>query len=361
MAEEVQDRRPSPAELNAKRNNDRLARLAEINDTADGQRAADLRDVDGEREAGPFQGGEFDDSEAARTRKAHEADDLARQALLEREELAREEEQREEQRARELQSEGAEEDEPTTRRSRAEPEEDADERVTDGVRYYRTIVNGSEKWLTLKELRTNASVAANAEEALQRAQDALKRAADTELTPKADPGEAPDDTDLENVILSASTGDEEAVKKLASVVRARSKGPTTQDVSRLVAQQIATQRLVEQSEAAAQDVLGNEVLAPEFRRRLAVLGQQRPTTRIEAAYKEIAEQMRKDFAPMLSAPGNGRQPTKEQRKRAIVNPPQSAGRQPRREEDDREVPVSETIDQMARARGQAHAHRIRRS
>lgn len=359
-------RGPGPADGNAARQRARIDRMARIARTADAQRSAHMMDVDGDgrggiHTTGRFAGGEFDDSPEAREQAALREEDLARQSLEEQQERERESERLEQEEARRLQSEGGTGDdsqETPPERSRAVTEE-GDERVIDGVRYYRTILGGIEKWLTAKELRELAATASNAEATLQRAEEALRSAASAELTPKAGPAEIPSEEDLENIILSASMGDEEAVKKLASIVRARPPGVDTKQVSSEVARQIATQREVDRAEATQADLLDNEQLAPIFRMRLNAFAQAKPKTRISEAYQSVGDQMRKDFAPMLKS--SSAPPSKNDRKRTIVNPPQSAGRQPQRGEDDREVPVSEDIDAMARARGQQRAHRIRRS
>jgi hypothetical protein len=345
--------RPSPAEINDRANRSRLERIEQIGRVADGRRANELNDVDGERVTGRFQGGEFDDSDEAREREAAEAEEAAAEAIREEEERARaDEEERGE--ARRLQSEGAEGGDP---RESA----DADEKVVDGVRYYRTMVSGNERWLTLRQLREGVSAAGNTEEALQRAEEAIRSAAQAELTPKEVPAEV-DEKDLENIILSAGMGDEEAVRKLVQVIRARPAGVDPQAVQRQVSQQIATQREVDRAEGTQADLLGNEILAPIFRSRLREYAQSKPKTRIVDAYKEVGDAMRKDFAAMIPKAGSSQQPlSKTDRKRQIVTPPSGAGRQPPREDDDREVPVSETIDAIARSRGFDRAHRIRRS
>jgi hypothetical protein len=366
------EQRPSPAEINARANRARLERINAIGEVADGRRAADMSDVDGERVTGRFADGELDESEGARLRQAEIDADATEEARLRQAERDREAEDLESRsdEARRLQEEGGESrgqgDDST---GQGDSGEEADEKIVDGVRYYRTIVAGAEKWLTLKELRAGVSNGLTTEETLRRAQEALASASQSPPTPKADPDEGLSESDLENVILSASMGDEEAVKKLASELRRRPKGTDPKDVSRLVAQQIATQREVDRAEQAQADFLGNDTLAPIFRMRLTAFAQEKPNTKIGDAYKSVGEQMRRDFAPMLSRatpngganPGSTKHLSKQDRKRTIVSPPQSAGRQPRREDEDREVPLGEQIDAIARSRGQQRAYRVRRS
>jgi hypothetical protein len=267
---------PTPAEVNAEGNQRRLDRIAAIGRTADAQRAHQMRDANGEEDGGEFAGGEFADDPQA------QAAARARQTELEEQEARDAEEEAEQAEARRLQAEGAGMDPEGEGTSRTPPEDDpaADEKVVGGVRYYKNIIGGQERWMTLAQMREAAQISANAEETLRRAQDALRSAAQAEVTPKGPPAEDLSEQDLENIVISAATGDEEAVKKLVSVIRHRPQGPSPQDISRQVTQQIATQREVDRSEKANEDVLGNEKLAPEFRRRLSELGKQNPKMRI---------------------------------------------------------------------------------
>lgn len=354
--------RPDPAVINDQQNRRRLSRIEQIARGNDGRRSSELSDVDGENATGRFQGGELDDSPEARERAAELADEQAAEALREQEARASEadEEARgaaraiEEARARGLQEEGGEDDGEGRETQRAEHSEAGDEKVVDGVRYYLTIVGGQEKWLTLKQLRDGAAISGDAEETLQRAQDALKRSTQAALSPKDEPVEL-GEAELENVVLSAVMGDSEAVKRLVSVIRSRPTGASPQDVSRQVSQQIATSSAIRSAEEAQTDLLSSDVLGPIFRTRLRAFAAEKPDTRIPDAYAAVGAQMRKDFAPML---GKSAAPlTKEERKRTIVSPPQGAGRQQGRSTDDSEVPVSTVIDQMAKGRGQDRAIR----
>ena len=357
--------RETPAQVNQRRNDARLAMIERVGRTADGQRANQLEDTDGQRVTGRFQAGEFDDSPEARERQAQHQEDEAEQSRREQAERAEEAERLEQEEARRLQGEGADGDEERegarrreTRQQAEELNEAGDEKVIGGVRHYLTIVDGNEKWLTLRQLREHAATVINTEETLQRAQDALQRSSQTDGTPKGQPAEV-DDKDLENIILSAAVGDEEAVRKLVSVIKARPAGASQQDISRQVTQQIATQRAVDDAKSEQKDLLNHDVLAPIFDQRLVAFAKSKPKTSIREAYAAVGEQMRKDFAPLLQT--TGRAPVdKTTRKRTIVNPPEGVARQRSTEGDDREPSVSSDIDAIAKARGQVRAHRERR-
>jgi hypothetical protein len=357
--EAAADDRPTPAEINASQNQARVDRMNKIAQGADGRRAREMTDVDGEKPAGRFAGGELDESPEARERAAAEADAEAEQALRDAEEdAARAEAAQHEEDARRLQSEGAEgsgdgeERRPApTRETQAD---EGDERVIDGVRHYATVVAGELKWLTLPQLKAQAGKVTDTERALQDAREAVQRASQLALAPREAPSEIP--ADLEEIITSANLGDEEAVKKLASVIRNGAAAKTPVDVRSQISEQIATQRAIDAGEREATDLLSNESLGPVFRMRLQALSRTEPTLKIVDAYKKIAGQMRTEFAPML---GN-RLPTREQRKRTLAEPLSTAGRQRPEPREEQEEPVSSVIDQLAKSRGQQRAIRQRR-
>jgi len=346
------------AQINAERNAERLARINEINDGVDGRRADQLQDVDDEKIVGKFQDGEFDDSPEAVEERAAQEEAEAAQALREQTQRAEDAEREAAGEARRLQEEGAEPHSPT---AQVEPEvaaEPGDEKLVNGTRHYLTVVEGQERWLTLKQLREQASKSAATEESLQRAHDALKQASTVALTPKEEPAEVLSDEDLKNIVLSAATGDIEAVDKLVSVIKPKPSGVTPQDVSRLVTERLQTQREIEAGEGLAKDLLSNKSLSPLFKMRFNqyIEAHKNEKILIRDAYSAVAKEMRTEFAPMLKQDQQAT-PTKAEKKRTIVNPPVAAGRLPPKPDDDQEVPIGTQIDQIAKARGQERAYR----
>ena len=350
--------RPTPAEINQQQNRARLSRIEQIARGNDGRRAAELDDVEGERVTGRFESGELDESPEARERAAELEEENARQALAEAEEAAaRADAEDAEGEARRLQAEGLDDHgEPPARGRQADPEgaQAGDEKVVNGVRYYLTIVSGKERWLTLAQLRAEASKAASADETLQKAHEALQRSTQAALSPKPEPVAPPDREELELVLSQAIMGDADAISKLATTLSRRPSAEMP-DVSRQVSQQIATQRAIDAAERSQADVLGHRTLAPIFRQRLREFAQESPETPISDAYEAVGKAIRADFAPMLSS---SNQPAdKATRKRSLVNPPVSSGRARQPMENEAEEPVSSQIDAVARARGQSRAIR----
>jgi hypothetical protein len=341
---EAEGTRPNATEINQRQNNRRLDRMQQIANRVDGGRAEDFQDIEGEEVTGKFQDGEFDDSPEALEAAALREEEEARLAL--EEDAARAE-------AENLQAEGAETEEETTRESAGDGGDAPEEKLINGVKHYLVITPKGEKWLTFPQLKAMAQKVESADEALQRANDAVKRATQLALTPREEPSDEESDLDVESILSSAVMGDREAIKSLASLLKTRpSKTP---DVSREVAQAIATRSAVETAKAQQKDIFEVESLVPVFNARLSQVAQAEPELSIVAAYKKAGDMVRKDFAPMLKTPA--RTESKLDRKRKLVNPPTQAARQAPREDQDGEESPTSVIDQIAKSRGQNRAIR----
>jgi hypothetical protein len=341
---EAEGTRPNATEINQRQNNRRLDRMQQIANRVDGGRAEDFQDIEGEEVTGKFQDGEFDDSPEAREAAALREEEEARVAL--EEDAARAE-------AENLQAEGTETEEETIRERAGNGGDAPEEKLINGVKHYLVITPKGEKWLTFPQLKAMAQKVESADEALQRANDAVKRATQLALTPREEPGDEESDLDVESILSSAVMGDREAIKSLASLLKTRpSKTP---DVSREVAQAIATRSAVETAKAQQKDIFEVESLVPVFNARLSQVAQAEPELSIVAAYKKAGDMVRKDFAPMLKTPA--RTESKLDRKRKLVNPPTQAARQAPREDQDGEESPTSVIDQIAKGRGQARAIR----
>ena len=338
----------NPTEVNRRQNNARVDRMAAIADRVDGARADDMDDIEGEEVVGRFRAGELDDSPEAVERRAAEEDEAARQAL---------EEEAERQRALELQAEGAGDADDTADLSRRSAGDDApEEKVINGVKHYLLVINGKEKWLTFPQLRAQAQKVESADEALQRANDAVKKATQLALAPREVPNDEDEgnDVDVESVLSSAVMGDREAIKSLATLLKR--KPSKTLDVSREVANAIATRSAVIEAEAQQKDIFSVPALVPIFKARLTAVANEEPDLQIQAAYKKAGDIVRREFAPMLKANPNAPR-SKAERKRELVNPPAQAARQAPREDESGEENPTSVIDQIAKSRGQARAIR----
>lgn len=338
----------NPTEVNRRQNNARVDRMAAIADRVDGARADDMDDIEGEEVVGRFRAGELDDSPEAKERRAAEEDEAARQAL---------EDEAERQRAADLQAEGAGDDTTDTGDTRRTAGDDdaPEEKVINGVRHYLLVVNGKEKWVTFAQLRASAQKVDSADEALQRANDAVKKATQLALAPREEPSDEDEgnDVDVESVLSSAVMGDREAIKSLATLLKR--KPSKTLDVSREVANAIATRSAVQEAEAQQKDIFDVPALVPIFKARLTAIAQETPDLSIQEAYSRAGKLVRKEFAPMLK--GSQTLESKAARKRTLVNPPVQAARQAQREDESGEENPTSVIDQIAKSRGQARAIR----
>jgi hypothetical protein len=339
-SDEGEGQRENPAEVNRRQNTSRVDRMRQIADRVDGARSDDLEDFDGTNITGKFADGEFDDSPEAREAAALREEEAARVEL---------EEQTARAAAAELQGEGVGDVEAAAGDGGDAPEE----KLINGVKHYLVVTPKGEKWLTFPQLKALAQKVESADEALQRANDAVRNATQLALAPREEPNDDGDSTDVESILNSAVMGDRDAIKQLASLLKARpSKTP---DVSREVAQAIATRSAVQQAEAEQRDIFEVDALVPIFKARLTQIAKDEPNLTIQTAYAKAGKIVRQEFAPMLKTVS--RPLTKQERKRTLVNPPAAAARQAGRADEEGEESPTSVIDQIAKARGQNRAIR----
>jgi len=308
-------------EANDSRNNDRVARLNAIADSNDELRAPDMEETDGNV---VFKD-ETDEREAAEVREQEDAE----RALAEAQ-------------ARELQEEGA--------APKEEREESADEKVINGVRHYLTIVNGKERWLTLKQLRETSQKVDSADEYLAAAAESVRSAAGQALSKEDEPVRLEKD-ELRKTLSAAVLGDEEAIEKLASALSARP-SEVTPDVLQQIDQRLSFRTELTQLESEQREILEHPHLGRLFRTRLNELKSEAPTTPLAKAYRSIGKEIREAFPEKFKKSTAVTLADKEARKRTLPAPVQAAGRQMTEQEEETEESVEDVIQKMAKARGQ---------
>src|ERR1700722_2107838 len=187
MSEETGEVKETPAEINQKRNALRLNRMEEIADNAEKGRPEEIEGVEKE-------------DESARTERLAAEEDAAAKAEAKR-----------------LQEEGATEvaDETTARKT-----EDTDTKTVNGEVYYRQMVNGQEKWQSIKEIRNAAQKVESADEYLRQASESVRNSARLALSEKDETSSLSKD-EMKKLLASVALGDEEAIDKLASAITAR--------------------------------------------------------------------------------------------------------------------------------------------
>jgi hypothetical protein len=293
-------------EANQSRNTNRLAQMEAIADASEERRADEL---------------DLKDDAAAREAQAIAEDEAA---------------------AKLLQTEGV--DATTT-----EVTQDlADQKTINGEVHYLTIVNGQERWQTLKQLREVAQKVDSADDYLRTAAESVRNASRLALS-KDETGNV-ERVDVRAILRAAVLGDEEAIEKLASVINQRP-SEVTPDVLRQIDQRLSFRTELESLERAYIDVLSDPEAGDLFRYRLNKMKAEAPTTTLAEAYKAIGEPIRAKFK-LGSRPQD-----KLERKRSLVNPPSAAARQVQQEEPEGEEDLTEVIEKMAKARGlNAHVH-----
>jgi hypothetical protein len=244
--------------------------------------------------------------------------------------------------ARALQEEGA-------ALEKSAPEE-GDSKVVDGVTYYLTIVNGREKWQTLKQLRETASKVEAADEYLRNASEAARKSAREALSHK-DESSSLEEDEARKLLAAAALGDEEAIGKLARAITA--KPSVTPDVLQALDQRLSFRTELASLEAEQKDLLEDPYMGRLFRARLNELKQEAPDTKLSDAYRNIGKELRTAF------PGyKGTAQAKLERKRTLPQVPQAATRQATETEEEGEEDASAVIERLAKARGVTpHLHR----
>jgi hypothetical protein len=297
-------------EANSRVNTDRIKLIEQVADNSDADRAQD-----------------FDEAAQTELRAAQE-----------------------EAEAKRLQTEGITvEDEPET------VVEDADTKQVNGETYYRQIVNGAEKWQSLKEIRTAASKVDGADEYLRQAAESVKNASRLALSPQKDEPSDLGEAEWADLLARNALGDVEATKILAS--RLASKPSVTPDVLRTIDQRLSFRTELAQLEAKSSDLLENQYTQRLFRDRLAEMREENPTMGLSEAYTSIDKELRAAFPGITKT----KTPDKLERKRTLVNVPTSVARQTPVVDDEGEEDVSEVINKIAKARGSVPVmHGLRR-
>lgn len=225
-------------------------------------------------------------------------------------------------------------------------EDTGDTKVVNGETYYRQIVNGREKWQTLKEIRASASKVEAADEYLQTAAESVRNASRLALSKDA-PSNV-EKVDVRSLLRAAALGDEEAIEKLASVIETRP-SEVTPDVVRQIDQRLSFRTELASLEEKSKDLLENPYTKRLFRDRLNEMKEENPTMGLTEAYTSIDKELRAVFPGLTKA----KTQDKLERKRTLVNVPTAASRQAAEEEPEGEEDVSEVIQKIAKARGLA--------
>lgn len=296
------------AEANAKQNDRRLSVMEQIADNSEKARPEELVD------------------ESTATERAAQAETAEAERY-----------------ARALQGEGA--DKPANKDNI-----DSDTKLVNGETYYRQIVNGVEKWQTLKQIRETASKVDGADEYLRQASESVKNASRLALSKQDEPSNLKED-EVADLLRRVALGDEDAIKALAP--RLVRPSVNTADVLQQVDQRMSFRTELASLETQSKDLLGDQYMGRIFRSRLNELKEENPNMALREAYTSIDKELRDAF------PGFKTDRTQEklERKRTLPTPITASARQGTQAEEEGEENASDVIEQMAKKRGYTpHVH-----
>lgn len=316
-----QEREKAAREANAARNNERLARLEQIANQSDELKTKDgMEDIPDEAWQEPGARKEAPVEEEAPEKVIADAEAVDRAADEAREAGAK------------------------------------DVKEVDGTTYYLVIVNGTERWLTLKQLRETSSKVSAADQYLHDAKEAAKRVAaapsstDEESSPKK--GRA------RELLSRALMGEQEAVDELAQLIDAEP-SRVTPDVLQAVDERVDGRLTFRDAVKWFDQEYKTELDDPELKARIVRRDSEIAKLYPEMDFKQRLKEVGEEARAIRIAKGRStpvpleRLREKEQRKASVRALPSAAGRvsEEESEADDGETYES-AIAGIAKARGQ---------
>ena len=225
--------------------------------------------------------------------------------------------------------------------------EDPDTKSSNGLTYYRQIVNGREKWQTLDEIRRTAAKVDSGDDYLRQAAEGARKAA--ELALSKDESASLSEDEAQKLLAEIALGDVDATRRLASVLSGLSKTPrgVPQDVLQQIDQRLSFRTELARLEDEYKDLLGDEDLGDLFRAKLSRMKDENPHTTIADAYHSIGKSLRTRFSATTKLQ------EKLERKRSLPLPMNTGTRAGTGTETESEEEYNASvIEQMAKARGQ---------
>ena len=228
-----------------------------------------------------------------------------------------------------------------------------DVRETNGETYYRIIVNGQERWLTLQQLRETSSKVTAADEYLRNAKQAMQNVG---VAPSTDEPQSRE-SGVRDVLTRALMGEQEAIDELA---RRLERTPSQTDVLRSVDERIdgrlTFRQAVDWFETEYADTLRVEPVRQRAVQVDAELANQNPDMDFKARLKMVGDDARTYLQQLRSQLGvvaqdSGRS-QKEVRKASVRSLPVAGGRQSEGGDEGDDETYESTISKMASARGQ---------
>lgn len=233
----------------------------------------------------------------------------------------------------------------------------SDVKVVNGETHYLLVVNGQERWLTLKQLRETSSKVAAADEYLHQAKEAARKVAAAPLSEK-DEEPSPKGDRARELLNRALMGEQEAVDELALLIDARPSRVTPdvlQAVDERVDGRLTFRTAVQWFDSAYKDELAD----PELRARIVRRDKEMATLYPEMDFKqrltEVGDEARaiRLSRGRTAPPKPDTTPDKERRKASVRSLPAAAGRQVDEADEEDGETHEQAIAKIASARGQS--------
>jgi len=227
-----------------------------------------------------------------------------------------------------------------------------DIKVTNGITYYRLIVNGQERWMTLQQLRETSSKVTAADEYLRNAKESAKSIQG--LIPSSDESASVPSGDTRALIARVIMGEQEAIDELAQVLERR---PSVKDVARAVDERVDGRLTFRDAVAWFEHEYSAEMSNPDLKRYIVTRDAQLAAENATMDFKErltaVGEEARRirgvSAAPSAAPKGRSE---KEARKASVRSVPAAAGRQFDQEDEEDGETYESAIAQIAKHRGQ---------
>ncbi len=231
----------------------------------------------------------------------------------------------------------------------------SDVKEVNGETYYLLVINGQERWLTLKQLRETSSKVSAADEYLRDAKEAAKRVT---ALPSTDEGPSPKKGRARDLLSRALMGEQEAVDELAQLIDAEP-SRVTPDVLQAVDERVDGRLTFRTAVEWFDQEYKTELADPDLKARIVRRDKEMATLYPEMDFRQRLKEVGEEARAMRIARGRSspvppdRLHEKEQRKASVRAIPAAAGRVVDESEEDDGETYESAIAGIAKARGQS--------
>lgn len=260
----------------------------------------------------------------------------------------------------------AENDQVEERRDDEAREAGADDvRIVNGVKEYRLLINGHEKWQTLAQIRASAQKVESADEYLQTAADTVRKATRSaqpspEEVQQAERTKQERRTRVKELLKRQALGDEQAIDELAELIDA-TPSAVTPDVLRALDERFDSRVTFRDAVTWFEGEYANELRHPAMKSYAgeldAALAAQDRTLSPKQRLKQVGEQIRRELKETYGLAAAPAGPSDKARRKAEgTRRLTTAGeRQQTRTEEEEAESTQTVIQRMAESRHQPRA------